>query len=73
MSADLSDIDREHLADLRRKGPIAIAPDGEGVPASVAIRLQLFGLAEISADHPQTVTLTRAGRGYRERISQWRA
>lgn len=61
----LRELDREHLSDLRRKGPIKIGPDGVGVPVSVAIRLQLAGLASIGAGDPQTVTLTRAGRAAR--------
>ena len=64
---ELRELDREHLYDLRRKGPIKIGPDGVGVPVSVAIRLQLAGLASIGPGDPQTVTVTRAGRAERHR------
>ena len=56
---ELRDIDRDHLGDLRRKGRIPLGPDGHGVPVSIAIRLQMAGLATISRDHPQHVSINR--------------
>ncbi len=60
MSLELNHIDLDHLGDLKRKGTIPIAPDGEGVPISVAIRLELAGVATINkAVEPNTVTIKR--------------
>ncbi len=62
MTLELTAEEHDHLGDLRRKGLIPLGPDGLGVPCTVAIRLELAGLAEILAGEPQRVRITDAGR-----------
>lgn len=60
---DLREIEHDALRQLARAGSLPL----EQIGTSVGIRLELAGLASLSATHPQTVSVTAKGRAFSHR------